>query len=583
MPEHFGSVKLFRFRPLPESRLVIVPSRSEQEGVLGLFSNAEEPLEPHEQEVAVALRRFIAAYLQARQGTVDDPEFDEVEPTELESELVRARRELGDDRGQALLFGFAAVRSKSSSKPKVEGSGEPQATTEAADSEAAGGDAERIFQVIKAFANRVMTPGLWDFRPASPHEDLLRELSVFELTATAALAGLLPIHATDIPTAWDDAGIEVYAHRETDALLTVLFTGDPTAVFVGLSLPPGTDEAQGQALLEAADEFVLECGLSLGCPEPPEEDAEFVRLTDLEEIVRRLEAIENQALHLDVLSAYSLEDRPTQVSFETLARWVLGEEPPVLRQPSGRTPAVTRYRVYRHREYPLATLLVVTHSGGAAASLALFLPDGLDDGDVVPSAEGLGEDPDGLPEGFEELGSDEAAQQLRRVLVTIEAEGGLDHGIGVMGELPEVIRRTLVKAVAIERAEEFRRKLLSFPGVVETWLRREEHHVLRPSSFVARHRENPRILLAGASFAESEGILMWVVAENGLEVEAATVFERLNQVSPGATVEYALDEIDFELLDGEEARIALADAAERLDAEQAILMAFRPAWANQVH
>jgi len=581
-PETFGRIRLFHFKPLAGSVLAALPAQTHTMGVLGFYLGSSCTQADERIQAAQALERFLYAYLQQNlTGPIEDAEFVELASSEHGKELHRASDELARGVGGAIMLAFqtqadAETAAAEGVEPLITGDSDPDFDEEVA-------DLERVFE---AFAERATTPGLWDQRLTDGWHDKAKEIDVFTLIAGCALAELVPLRAEDAPLSWDSVGIEVYAiEGPLSATLAVLYTGDPTAIYAGLHVPEGLapDDERLDALIDVVEEFADLSGWHVGRPQSTQSDT-VVRITDVEHIHERLRAGLGQApSNVDLFAADAWEDRPTNLSFESLVHWALGSNPHCLadNSPGNKAPRIDGYRVYRHRAEPLATILVVNHSQNRAANVAVCMPPDMPE-EIWPEGAYDETNPNFIPpETFVEVPAREAPQQLRRALTALNAEAVVWESYNVLGTATVEIRRALAAAVAQERFDEFLRELVTFNGIARTWLRGEEELRSRPASFIAQHREDPQFLMLGAGFSEAEGLRTYLLANTTSKVDPLAVIERLNECGPELTVQQVLAHAGFTLLESEAARASLMSALERLALREAQIYELAPA--DRVH
>lgn len=563
-PERFGVIRLFRFKALPSAVLTILPASSNLRGVIAFYLGEQGNDEPAASNVAEALDRFIPVYLQAMQDPIDHPEFVEVPASEHAAELARARAQLEERLGPVLMLSYEGRAIELPSAPKGAQDAGPETR-------------ETISEALLEFSARIMAPGLWGQRSEGPDHELIEKQSVFSLIAGGALAGLLPLRHTDQPIVWDDRGIEVFSLEDSEVTLAVLYTGDPTAAFVALNVTEDFPEEDYLALMDEASDFINDCGILIGRPEAPTKPSRFVRVTDEEQIRARFTAgIGRDDLNIDILAGDCAEDRPTDLPFEVLAQWALGMNPQVLRADGQQAPVFDQVRVFRHRDVPLATLIAVAHSNRSATSSAGCFPI------EMPEEQwpGSTESEDGLsfvaPAEFVELSRADSAQQLRRALAMIGAGSALDEGYPLIGLASTDLQRILTQAVAEQRALQFQQDLLTFNGIVLSWIRGDEEELTRPASYVARHTADPEFLMIGAGFSDEHGLHSFLVANLDTTVSVPDVIKKLNEVGPEDALDVVLRHAGFEMLDSEEARAAIRGVVTRLQARQALVYDLAP-------
>jgi len=558
-PEHFGAIHLFHFKPLPGAVLVILLASDNLRGVVAFHLGKHGAVEASADNAAAALDRFIPTYLQSMQDSIEHSEFIEVSSGERITELARAREELKDDSETILLLSF-----KGYSVPL------PPAIYSKAQTALGSEALESLWKAIAEFAMRATAPGPWDQRPENPHHELIATLPLFSLIAGGVLAEMLPLRNTDLPIVWDDVGVEVFRSEDLGVTLLVLYTGDPTAAFAAVHVPDGISRQAQRVLAQKAFEFIADCGVVTGRPDAPTQPSGFVRVTNEEQIRALLtEGLWRYDLNIDLFSAFCPEDRPTDLSFELLAQWALGMNPEMLRGEAEKAPKFDHVRVFRHRVIPLATLIAVTHSQGAATSVAGCYPVEMPEIQWPDPIAMLAADCLVAPKEFEELSVIEGMQQLRRALATLEADGASDEGYPVIGLPSPEIRRALIRAATEQRAIEFEQDLLTFNGIILTWLRGEEAERTRPESFVARHASDPEFLMIGADFSDERGLHSYLVANLGSAVSVKDIIKRLNEADPDDSLDLVLQQAGFEMLDTDEAREAIRSVVERLQDRRA--------------
>lgn len=549
-PNHFGRIRLFHFKALPGALLTIFADGNHLNGMM-VFYLGRHYIKPEAERAMKALKQFITAYLQAGDGPVEHPEFIEVPYRRRTAELMRARGEIDEGLGSVLMLTFKGHSIELPAGSSLETSAV-------------------LGKALIAFSSRVTAPGLWDLRPRGADHELVDEQPIFSLIAGGVLTGLIPLRCTALPLVWDDVGAEVFRREESGVTLVVLYTGDPTAIFAALSVPQDFPEESYVALIEEASSFIDDCGTLVGRPEDLSQSARFVRVTDQAQIRALLGAgFGRPDLTIDLISADRDEDRPSDLSFETLAQWALGLSPDMLTLTAPRAPDIAEIRVFRHSTVPLATLIAVTHSSGAATSVAGCLPI------EMPEAQWPDVSSDSFPfvppSEFEELSGPEGAQQIRRALALISADGALTKSYPVVGLPSKEVLRAIVRAVAEERESEFQGDLLSFEGIVMTWARGDEEKLTRPASFVARHNRDPELLMVGASFAQEHGLTSYLVASSNSAVSVQEVLARLSEVDDNDTLGSVLQHAGFEMLESDDARDAIHRAVERLQCKKAQL------------